>query len=121
MREEAVGGWERENGDVFFLAWLMKLQMVKGDPPKLGAFMKSANLVAMSFKQRANENAKLTAAYQFKEDEEKDADLLGHSLLSRAGGLAALQDDDTSFLLTNTIKTKWSRQVMQLLLYLVLL
>eukprot|EP00959_Pyramimonas_sp_CCMP1952_P084518 1767885-Pyramimonas_sp.AAC.1 len=42
--------------------------------------------------KRANESERVLQVYQLKEDEEKNADLLGHSLLTRSRELAGLQE-----------------------------
>jgi hypothetical protein len=94
MKEADIGTWERCNGDVLYLAFLTKLEKVtaEGDAAKIAKWSKAANTVPMSFKLQATEQAKLAKAYQLKESEEANADMLGHSLVSRARELSALQD-----------------------------
>ena len=92
MKDEDVGKWERDNCDVFYLAWLMKLREVEHNPAELQKFKDAAQLVPMRFNKRSTDQDKLLAAYQCKESEEKDADMLGHSLLQRARELVAFQD-----------------------------
>jgi hypothetical protein len=91
MREEVLGTFQRANCDVAYLAWLMLLQNVCDDNPKLGAFVKSAQTVSMNFRHRANEAERLWAVYQLKEHEEAAADMLGHSVLARSRELASIQ------------------------------
>ena len=91
--EDEVGKLERENLDLIFLAWLMKYQEVKEDQRAKALFLKASQRVLMSFRLRADVSEKLAKAYQLKEDEEKNATIAGHSLLSRARELNAIQDE----------------------------
>lgn len=90
--EADLGTFTRENCDVPFLAWLMLLKEICDDSPKYALFLKASQCVTMNFHQRSSEVEKLWAAYQMKEHEEAAADMLGHSVLSRARELAALQE-----------------------------
>ena len=91
LRDDLIGSYERENGDVPFLAWLMLLADVEGDSEKLTKFLKAAHNINMNFHKRTDEMDKLTSVYAIKEHEEASADLLGHSILQRARELSALQ------------------------------
>ena len=103
MSENQVGKFERDNCDIFYLAWLMKLQKVQDDPEELQRMKESANSIPVRFNLRDNNNAKLLAAYQNREDEEKNAELLGHSLLTRGRELVGFQDSWQAALATNTV------------------
>ena len=70
----------------------MKFKEIKDDAAKLAVFKDAANNMVANFNLRSSDAEKTLRAYQLKEDEEKSADLLGHSLLSRARALCALQD-----------------------------
>lgn len=93
VREETIGSFERENLDVPFLAWLMLLKEIDraNDTSQFATFMKASQLITMKFNKRIDEKERLWAVYQLKEHEEKNADLLGHSILQRARELSALQ------------------------------
>ena len=93
---DMVGKLERDNLDTFFLAWLLKLEEVEGNPQDLQKMKDHAKAVPTHFNKRSSEDNKLQAAYQNKEHEEKNADILGHSLLSRARELVGLQDPDVT-------------------------
>lgn len=92
-RESDVGTWTRDSLDTIYFGWLMKLHTILEEPDKLQAFKKAAETVTMSFKMQVNETDRITAVYQLFENEEKNADLLGHSLLRRAREIASIQDD----------------------------
>ena len=91
IKPEHVGSFERENLDAHFLAWLMKLDEVKDDEVKLTAFKEASNNVVANFNFRGSQDEKTVRAYQLKEDEEKAADTVGHSVLARGRALCALQ------------------------------
>lgn len=92
LQDSDIGKMQRENCDTLLLAWLLKGYSVKDDPEKLRAFKEAGANVAMRIKKRSSDSAKVGAAWQAKEDEEKNADVLGHSLLTRGRELVALQD-----------------------------
>ena len=87
-----VGQFERENCDVYFMAWLLRLKEVMNDSTELKTFLQASQTITMSFNHRAKFSDKLAAVYQLKENEESAADILGHSVLGRARELSALQD-----------------------------
>lgn len=89
---ESVGHIERDNLDVFFLAFLCKLKAVEGDENGLRQIKAMAAIVPTRFHHRLTIDQKLVAVYQHKENEEKNAEVLGHSLLSRARELVGLQE-----------------------------
>ena len=92
------GRFRRENLDVLFFAWLSKYQDIKNIDDEavrnenLSKFHKCTGNIPARFNLRTNSEASLKKAYQFREDEEKGATLLGHSVLLRARELVALQD-----------------------------
>lgn len=92
LREADVGCWTRDCHDTIFFAWLLKLESVKDDPPALEQMRKAAEHVTMTFHLRATEQDRIAAAYQMIENEETNANLLGHSLLRRARELASIQE-----------------------------
>ena len=92
IEELSIGRMERENGDILLMAWFMRLAEIKDDPDRLTKFRECANNVAMRLHPRANASEKIGHAYQGKENEEKSAELMGHSLLCRARELVAIQD-----------------------------
>ena len=87
-----VGQFERENCDVYLLAWLLQLKAVVNDSTELATFVKAAQTITMSYNQRAMKTDKMAAVYQLKEHEESAADILGHSVVARARELSAVQD-----------------------------
>ena len=87
-----VGKFQRDNLDPLHMAFLMKLDQVKGDAEQLRRLKDNCNHVPVRFNLRRTDNERLLAAYQLKEHEEKNAELLGHSLLVRARELVGLQD-----------------------------
>ena len=88
-----VGHVERENCDILFLSWLLRYKEVKELQMEtaVAQFQKAATSVPMHFSLRVSEADKVAHAYQLKEDEEKAADIQGHSLLSRARELNSIQ------------------------------
>lgn len=88
-----IGTWERENLDTIFFAWLMKLAEIKSNPVAMAAFRDASNRVLMHIHLRAKEEDKMRIAYQLRENDEKNRDTAGHSLLMRARSLASIQDD----------------------------
>ena len=92
MSEEGFGTWERCNGDVLYLAFLMKLSLILSESALVAKWVRAANNINMSFKLKRDEKEKLATAYQLRESEEANADLLGHSLLARARELSGLQE-----------------------------
>ena len=94
LKQEHIGTIERDNHDTLFLAWL---QMVKNatdekDKAKLSQIKEAAQNVPMRWNLRNKDSDKILSAYQHRESEEANADLLGHSMLARARELCALQD-----------------------------
>ena len=85
--------WERENLDAFFFAWLMNLKDIKGNPVAMAAFKDASTRVLMHINLCAKESDKLKIAYQLRENDEKNRDTGGHSLLLRARSLSSIQDD----------------------------
>ena len=92
VRDCDVGTWTRDSLDSIYFGWLMKLQSIMKDPENVEAFRRAGEQVTMSFKAQVNETDRIAAVYQLFENEEKNADLLGHSLLRRARELASIQD-----------------------------
>jgi len=92
MKQEFLGKCERENHDILYLAWLRELQAVQGDIAEVDKIKRAAQVIPCRFNCRASENDKLCHAYQHKEDEEKNAEILGHSFLSRGREIVGLQD-----------------------------
>ena len=94
------GKFQRENLDDHFVAWLMELHTrhtanttaptaeTKADIAK---FHTAFRTVPMKLNYRASRNDKTKAAYQNTEDDEKQAETGGSSVLSRGRTLAALQ------------------------------
>ena len=97
IEKQQVGRLIRDNCDVLFFAWLMLLDAVKADPAKLQEMQQKAEAVPMKFSPRRNSEEVLMAAYQYKEDEEKNRDVLGHSFLQRARELSGLQEKGSGF------------------------
>jgi len=60
--------------------------------PCLRSSKKASKTVLVRMNYRATQRDKLGKAYALKESEEANADVLGHSLLTRARELAALSD-----------------------------
>ena len=96
LTEEGVGTWERCNGDVFYLAWLMKLRRHADDKEMLAKMIKASHAVSCHFKSCNNVTDRITRAYALREHEEANMDLLGHSLLTRARELSSLQEPPRS-------------------------
>ena len=92
MDQDQVGKFERENLDLLFLAWLMKGEQAKDNPDELAKFRESAQNVLMHFNLRDKDDDKLSACYHHRENEENNAEFLGHSVLSRARELASIQE-----------------------------
>ena len=94
LTDADCGKLQRENLDIVFLAWLMRYREVveAGDNRSVAHFRKASLHVLMTVKFRANEGEKLARAYQLREDEEKNANIAGHSLLSRARELNTIQE-----------------------------
>ena len=92
LEASQVGEWERDNHDTFYLAWLMLLDEIKEDAEKLKIMKEMAQQIPMRFNRRDTPQSKLLASYQHKENEEKNIDILGHSLLARARELVGIQD-----------------------------
>ena len=88
-----IGKWERENLDTIFFAWLMKLAEIKSNPVAMAAFRDASNRVLMHINLCAKEADKMRIAYQLRENDEKNRDTAGNSLLMRARSLASIQDD----------------------------
>ena len=93
-----VGKLQRENCDVL-LAWLLRYSeaVEAKDTATISAMQKAAERCACTLHSRGTDQDKLAAAYQLVEDEEKAASLMGHSVLTRARELNALQDLGTLF------------------------
>jgi len=89
---DTIGKFERENLDTFFLAFLLKLEAVADDPEQLAKVKAAGNDVVMKINLRNNAEEKLRASYQNRENEEKDAEVLGHSILTRAREISSIQD-----------------------------
>ena len=87
---EQIGGFQRENCDARFFAWLLALKEATEEQAAL--FQVAAQHVAMRFNFRSSNHEKIARAYQLKEDEEQAADTAGHSVLARARALVALQE-----------------------------
>ena len=58
----------------------------------------------MHFNLRAHEKDQVIAAYQHKENEEKNADLLGRSLLQRGRALVAFQEPTSCIIVQEIIR-----------------
>jgi hypothetical protein len=89
--ENLPGQFQRMNCDVSWLAWLMCWQKADGDTTETAKLIKTAQSITMRFTKLDNETSKLSRCYQIKEHEEASADLLGHSILTRARELSSLQ------------------------------
>ena len=94
IEESDFGSLQRANLDLPFLAWLMRydLALKQKDSKTVAYFRKAANRVLMDVRLLPSESEKLALAYQFREDEEKQAHIAGHSLLSRARELNSIQE-----------------------------
>ncbi|CAK0892141.1 unnamed protein product [Prorocentrum cordatum] len=92
LAPEMVRKLQRDSLGTLYLAWLMLLRDVQEKEEKLAKIVEAAMQVPMKFTKRNNDNERVLKVYQYKEDEEKNADLLGHSLLGRARELAGLQE-----------------------------
>ena len=92
LASSQVGQWERDNHDTSYLAWLMQLDEIKEDAEKFKIMKEMAQHIPMRFNRRDTPQSKLLASYQHKENEEKNIDILGHSLLARARELVGIQD-----------------------------
>lgn len=93
IEEKYIGCFERENGDAIMLAWLMAYEEAKAqkDDAAIKAFQSASERFGARFNLRASRTEHLMKAYQLKEDEEKVGDRLGHSTLSKARELFAIQ------------------------------
>ena len=86
--EKDVGFFERENNDVLFLAFVMKLYEVREDAVKFAKMKEARQSVQMRVKYRPSAAKRLIHNYQLKENEETNADLFGAQRVptcSRAG------------------------------------
>ncbi|CAK0856763.1 unnamed protein product [Prorocentrum cordatum] len=92
LAPEMVRKLQRDSLGSLYLAWLMLLRDVQEKEEKLAKIVEAAMQVPMKFTKRNNDNERVLKVYQYKEDEEKNAELLGHSLLGRARELAGLQE-----------------------------
>ena len=94
IEEADLGKLQRANLDLAFLAWLMRFdQALKQKDSKTIAYFRKASLhVLMDVRLVPSESEKLALAYQFREDEERNAQIAGHSLLSRARELNSTQE-----------------------------
>ena len=93
-KREDIGKFARENCDILIVAWLMKWKEVKesGNTDNMAAFKKAAAKIRMSINFRQDTIARQMVAYQYKEDEDKIGERLGHSPLTRSRELHVLQD-----------------------------
>ena len=94
IEEADVGKLQRANLDLLFLAWLMRFNLAiqEKDTKTMAYFRKASLNVLMDVRLVPSESEKLAQAYQFREDEEKQAHIAGHSLLSRARELNSIQE-----------------------------
>jgi hypothetical protein len=91
----SIGKLARENLDVLFFAWLQRgfdVQQDGGQSELFAKFQASGNNVSMRINFRADVNKKTLQAYQHKENEEKNSEYQGHSVLSRSRELTSIQD-----------------------------
>lgn len=56
LTEKDLGTFPREDGDVFFLAWLMKYDTIRKDEEKKAKFLESAESISLRFNFRATED-----------------------------------------------------------------
>ena len=98
LGDSDCGKLQRTNLDIVFFAWLMKFKEVSEAKENrlVAMFRKAALRVLMTVRHCENEAAKLARAYQLREDEEKNATIAGHSLLSRARELNSIQERSVS-------------------------
>lgn len=94
LDKEEIGKFHRENGDTMLLAWLHAYGEAKsaGQKEVVKKFAAAAAHIACKFNLRESETERRLSAYQFKEDEDKAGDRLGHSPLCRARELFSLQE-----------------------------
>ena len=94
IQKEGVGKFQRENADSMLLAWLMSYAEAKSseDKERIGKFESAAQNVGTRFNLRATETEKRIMAYQFREDEDKIGERLGHSPILKAKTLYSLQE-----------------------------
>ncbi|CAE7714171.1 unnamed protein product [Symbiodinium sp. CCMP2592] len=85
LTDSDCGKLQRANLDIVFFAWLLKFKEVSEakESKYVAMFRKAALRVLMTVRYVENEATKLARAYQLREDEEKNATIAGHSLLSR--------------------------------------
>ena len=84
------GQLERENLDIEYLGWLVAFRSVSQNAGKARRFLEASRRVLAHVNLRRNELDKSGYAYQMKEDEDKDAQLKGHSVLTRGRELCSL-------------------------------
>lgn len=94
IEPQHAGTFVRTNLDLHFLAYLMMAKDVVdgGDAAAIAAMREASGNITCGFTFYDTCQAKLVAAYQMREDEEKASDVLGHSVLTRARTLCQLQD-----------------------------
>jgi hypothetical protein len=94
IQKEDVGKFQRENADIMLLAWLMSYAEAKSskDEERIAKFQSAAQNVGTRFNLRATETEKRIMAYQFREDEDKVGERLGHSPILKAKTLYTLQE-----------------------------
>ena len=92
LQEHQLSNFKRLNLDTILLGWLWAWRAAMDDAERSAEFATAAGHILCRFNVVNNEDEAVLFAYQVKEDEERAADVLGHSLLTRARELTSLQE-----------------------------
>ena len=94
FEESTVGVCTRPNSDIALLAWglrLMELQAA-GNAEDLESFKEAGNAVTMRFTCHETKLKQIGLSYQIRENEEVNAEIMGHTAFMRVKELVSIQD-----------------------------